>query len=218
LWQPGKVYPDSYELAVPGGVNDRAPLLATLYVGFIDPISGTPVQAYNKDDVPTEGMVARMPVVPSSKGDFETSNLTPASVAFEDSIRLAGYAYPRVLEASRHNTDSPSMTVRMLWEAQGQPQGEYTAFVHLIEPGGDPVTGFDRPPADHGFATPYWRQGDRFLSDFTLALPLGLPSGAYQVWAGLYRSDSEGDLRLPVQGADRPAQDDRVLLGTIEIQ
>jgi hypothetical protein len=106
----------------------------------------------------------------------------------------------------------------MLWEAQGRPQGEYTAFVHLVEPGGDPVAGFDRPPADHGFATPYWRQGDRFLSDFTLALPPGLPSGAYQLWAGLYRSDSQGDLRLPVQDADRPAQDDRVLLGTIEIK
>jgi 4-amino-4-deoxy-L-arabinose transferase-like glycosyltransferase len=218
LWQPGAVYPDAYELAIPGGVNDRAPLLATLYVGFIDPISGTPVQAYDTDGAPTEGMVGRIPLVPSPKGELETTNLTPASVAFEDSIRLAGYTYPPVLEASQRDTGGPSLTVRMLWEAEGQPQGEYTAFVHLVEPGGDPVAGFDRPPADHGFATPYWRQGDRFLSDYTLALPPGLPAGGYQLWAGLYRSDSQGSLRLPVQDADRPALHDRVLLGTIEIE
>jgi hypothetical protein len=218
MWQPGKVYPDSYELAIPGGVNDRAPLLATLYVGFIDPISGTPVQAYDADGAPTEGMVARIPLVPAPKGDLEPTNLTPANVGFEDSIRLAGYIYPNVLEASQPDTGGSSVTVKVLWEAQGQPKGEYTAFVHLVAPGGDQVAGFDRPPADHGFATPHWRQGDRFTSDFTLALPPGLPSGAYQLWAGLYRSGSQGDIRLPVQDTDRPAQDDRVLLGTIEIK
>jgi hypothetical protein len=51
-----------------------------------------------------------------------------------------------------------------------------------------------------------------------MLLPPDLPPGNYQLWTGLYRSDSQGNDRLPVQDADRPVQDDRVLLGSIAIQ
>ena len=220
LWQPGAIYPDSYELAIPGGLRSRAPLVATLYVGLIDPASGTPFQAYDANGVPVEGMVGQIPLVSSRKGDLSTRDLTPARVTFRDSIRLAGYAYPAVVEGSRQamGKNGSPVVVRLLWEAGGQPQGEYTAFVHLVGPGGDFATGFDRAPVDRGFTTVYWEKGDRFLSDFTMLLPPDLPSGNYQLWTGLYRSDSQGNDRLPVQDADRPVQDDRVLLGSIAIQ
>jgi Dolichyl-phosphate-mannose-protein mannosyltransferase len=220
LWQPGAIYPDSYELALPGGLSSRAPLVATLYVGLIDPASGAPFQAYDANGVPVEGMVGQIPLVSSRKAGLSTRDLTPVRVTFLDSIRLAGYAYPAVVEGPRQATGSNGspVVVRLLWEAGGQPQGEYTAFVHLVRPGGDFVTGFDRAPTDRGFTTAYWEEGDRFLSDFMVSLPPDLPPGNYQLWAGLYRSDSQGNDRLPVQDADRPVQDDRVLLGSMEIQ
>jgi hypothetical protein len=220
LWQPDVIYPDSYEVAIPGGVSSRAPLLATLYVGFVDPATGAPVQATDASGAPAEGMVGRIPLIASQNGEPGSASLAPAQVSFDDAIRLVGYAYPGSIEELRQARDQskPSVVVRLLWEASGQPLEEYTAFVHLVGPDGNFVTGFDRPPADHGFSTTYWEEGDRFLSDFMLALPLGLPSGGYQVWAGLYRSDSQGSVRLPVQDSDLPTQDARVLLGLLEIK
>jgi hypothetical protein len=129
---------------IPGGVNDRAPLLATLYVGFVDPSSGVPVQAYDEDGAETEGMVGRVPLISSGLDDTETGNLTPAEVRFDDSIRLAGYAYPGIVEGQRQTKGSgvSSVVVRLLWEAGGRPQDEY-GLAHLVGPGGV-QTGFDR--------------------------------------------------------------------------
>jgi hypothetical protein len=133
---------------------------------------------------------------------------------------LKGYAYPSMVEGSRqkNNQGISFIVVRLAWEASGQPKNEYTAFMHLVGPGGDFVTGFDRPPADRGFATTYWERGDRFLTDFPLALPPDLPTGTYQVWTGLYQSDSQGRLRLPIIDADRPTRDDRIYLGNVELR
>jgi 4-amino-4-deoxy-L-arabinose transferase-like glycosyltransferase len=220
LWQPGAIYPDSYELAIPGGLSSRAPMLATVYVGFIDPASGAPFQARDANGAPVEGMLGRIPLVSSRKSGLQTRDVTSAHVMFQDSMHLAGYAYPGTVKGPRQAVakDGSSIVVRLLWEASGQPQDEYTAFVHLVGSGGQPVTGFDRLPADGGFTTAYWEKGDRFLSDFTLSLPPDLPPGDYQLWAGLYRSSSQGNIRLPVHDADRPVQDDRVLLGNVKIQ
>jgi 4-amino-4-deoxy-L-arabinose transferase-like glycosyltransferase len=220
LWQPGVIYPDTYELAVPGGVNSRAPLLATLYVGLLDPNADAPLPAIDAGGAAVEGMVGRIPVAPSRQGQHLTDNLTPADVTFDDSMRLAAYAYPVVFERPQQESDQgkSSVVVRLLWEANGRPHDDYTAFVHLVGRGGNLVTGFDRPPADRGYATGYWQEGDRFLSDFTLNLPPGMSPGTYEIWAGLYRSDSQGDSRLPVQRGDRQVRDDRVLLGSIEIR
>jgi hypothetical protein len=220
LWQPGVIYPDTYEVAVPGGVSSRAPLLATLYVGFLDPVADAPLPATGVGGAAVEGMVGRIPLVSSNRNERLTDDLTPVQVTFNDSIRLTGVAFPGVVEASRQEQGegNSSVVVRLLWEADGQPRDEYTAFVHLMGPGEDFVTGFDRPPADHGYATGYWQEGDRFLSDFALKLPPGLYPGIYQVWAGLYRSDSQGNSRLPVQSGDRQVRNDRVLLGPLEIK
>jgi 4-amino-4-deoxy-L-arabinose transferase-like glycosyltransferase len=220
LWQPGVLYPDTYEIAIPGGVSSRGPLLATLYVGFVDPNADTPLPTTDAGGAEVEGMVGKMPLGSSRLAEQQTGNLTPVQVRFDDSIRLAGYAYPGVLERPQQETGqgNSSAVVRLLWEADGQPHDEYTAFVHLVGSGGDFVTGFDRPPAEHGFATGYWQQGDVFLSDFTLILPSGLSPGVYQVWAGLYRTDSQGSARLPAQSSDRQVRDDQVLLGSLEIK
>jgi 4-amino-4-deoxy-L-arabinose transferase-like glycosyltransferase len=220
LWQPGVIYPDTYELAVPGGVSSRAPLLATLYVGFLDPAAAAPLPATDEAGAAMEGMVGRIPLVSSRQVERQADDLAPVRATFGDSIRLSGAAYPSLVEGSRHEAshDTASVVVRLLWEADGQPRDEYTAFVHLVGPGGDFVAGFDRPPADHGYATGYWQEGDRFLSDFTLNLPVGLSPGIYQVWAGLYSSDSQGSARLPVQSSDRQVRDDRVLLGLLEVK
>jgi hypothetical protein len=220
LWQPGVIYPDSYELAIPGGLSKRTPLLATVYAGFIDPASGAPMQAQDANGAPVEGMVGQIPLVSPRRSELPTSDVRPASATFQDSIHLVGYVYPEAVKRPSQTAakDNAPIVVRLLWEASGQPKDEYTAFVHLVGTGGLPVTGFDRQPANGGFSTAYWEKGDRFLSDFPLSVPPDLPPGEYQVWAGLYRSSSEGQIRLPVQDADRPVQDDRVLLGTMEIR
>jgi len=90
------------------------------------------------------------------------------------------------------------LTVEALWVALGQPATDYTAFVHVLDAEGKQVTGYDRAPAGDRFPTPRWRAGDRILSRFEISLPTGLASGTYEVWIGLYESESAGTLRLPV--------------------
>ena len=59
-----------------------------------------------------------------------------------------------------------------------------------------------------------WRAVDRILSEYTLLLPAILDQGKYQVWVGLYESNSGGTLRLPVtEPAGRTTGDGEVLLG-----
>ena len=37
LWQPGAIYADAYPVLIQGEIDERSPLLADVYIGFIDP-------------------------------------------------------------------------------------------------------------------------------------------------------------------------------------
>ena len=139
-------------------------------------------------------------------------NLKAMDADFGNTIRLAGYEY----EARVPLTQTTALTVTLLWEATGTPITDYTAFVHLLDRNGKYVTGFDRPPAENRIPTHYWKPGDRSVSVLTPRVPGGLAPGTYQLWAGLYDTQSKGLARLPVSAANLPVQNQSVLLGTIE--
>ncbi len=71
LWQPGAIYADRYPVRIDRAIDPRAPLLARVYTGFIDPAtekSGRlPVVAHNRagDEIqPFLGTVAVAPAAP----------------------------------------------------------------------------------------------------------------------------------------------------------
>lgn len=215
LWQPGALYRDSYRVLISRPIDNHAPLLAKVYVGFIDPAterSGRfPISAYNSAGEPVaEPFLATVAIAPLTTPQ-PTAAMQTNGAQFGHVIQLAAEAAPAQLSLQAGAT----FTVTLLWDALAQPATDYTAFVHLLDAQGQRVSGFDQAPAPR-FPTQFWRQGDRIVSTF--ALPLPAAAGDYQLWAGLYETQSGGALRLPITAAaEQITGDGQVQLGRVTI-
>ncbi len=213
LWEPGRIYEDRYQVLISELIDNRSPLRAALYVTFVRPEDTTaPLQAYGADAAPVSPMVGQVDVIPVRPPTRADHGLQAVEVTFGDGIRLAGQGIPATASAGGE------LPITLLWEAQAAPQGDYTAFVHLLDAGGTRLAGFDEPPAANRYPTRFWQPGDRVLSELILALPADLPAGDYGLWAGLYGSESEGEARLPVVAGDRTVQDESILLGMVTVR
>lgn len=195
FWIPGAVYADTYFLRVTRRIETWSPLAARLYVGFIDPATeaeGTylPLPAYDAADQEITPFIGVVTVEPPAAPEF---SLPPEEVGseFGGVIQLDRVAVQR-------SEKTGVLTVEALWVALGQPATDYTAFVHVLDAEGKLVAGYDRAPAGDRFPTHRWRTGDRILSRFEIALPADPVPGTYEVWIGLYESESAGAVRLPV--------------------
>jgi 4-amino-4-deoxy-L-arabinose transferase-like glycosyltransferase len=221
FWAPGALYADPYLLMVTEEIDNRSPVAARLYAGFIDPATeGAPGQrgaflplpAYDAADAEITPFVGSVVVTPRTQPVLDT----PTSVA-------AGSELGSVIRLDRVETEflkeTRFLTTTLLWEAMGTPATDYTAFVHVLDAAGQRVAGFDRAPAGGRFPTSLWRADDRILSEFEIALPAPLPAGTYTVWAGLYETASAGALRLPITAAgELSAGDGQVQLGAFVVE
>ena len=216
LWEAGALYADRYLVRITGAVDGRAPLLARVYTGFIDPATSdqgnfplTARDAAGEEVTPFVGQVA---VSPHAGPD--ASDLIPVSSTFGDVITLVGARVePEGVQAGG------TLTVTLLYEATGTPATDYTAFVHLRGPGGATVAGFDQRPAGDRFPTAAWRAGDRIEAEFPITLPSDLPPGEYTLWTGLYETASGGAVRLPVtQTGGAEAGDGEVEIAGVEVR
>lgn len=216
LWQPGAIYADTYPLLISGPVADWAPLLAHLYIGFVDPQTESsgrfPIPAQTTSgaalDPPFLGQVAIRPREPATLANVELVGATFGGV-----IALSGYA---LSQAEPLQAGQP-LTLTVQWDVLATPAAAYTAFVHVRQ-GGTTVVGFDQAPAGQRFPTQYWRAGDRILDQVPLALPAELPAGEYEVWVGLYETASQGTLRLPITSpGGLGTGDGEVLIGRVRV-
>jgi len=194
LWQPGGIYAESYDLLISGEIDNRSPLLATVYTGFVNPAteeSGRfPITARDETGAEITPFVERVPVRPRRVPQLDEYDLEPLNVIYGDTIALLGYDL-----ALRPEEDT--LEVTLLWQAEVTPATDYTAYVHLLDEDDQRVAGFDQMPATR-FPTRYWRVGDRVVSHFSLALPEEEEVQSYAAWVGLYESDSQGAVRLPI--------------------
>ncbi len=216
LWTANARYPDAYTVRIDEAINVRSPLLATVYAGFIDPASGRadqPLSAIDGAGEPITPFVGNVIIAPHRALDEELLGMTEIAAELGEVIALAGVGVDGGM------ANATSLPVRVLWEAAGQPAADYTAFLHLRAPDGTQIAGTDEAPAQGRFPTSYWRAGDQILSDFDLALPAEVVPGVYELWLGLYESDSAGALRLPVTATgDLPSGDGEVRIATVEIE
>ncbi|MEZ4836950.1 MAG: hypothetical protein R2873_33980 [Caldilineaceae bacterium] len=215
LWQADRIYVDRYRLRVDVEIEERSPLAATVAVGFFDPQTEQPLPVHGAEGEDTKfAAVATVDLLPREIVQIDDLNLQSADVQFGDVIRLTGYRLPDQADATT-TTDEGALTVTLAWEATAAPDSNFTAFVHLIDGAGEQVAGFDQPPAQGRFPTSHWLPGDRIISEFPIPLADVSP-GIYEVWTGLY-ADLAGEVRLPVDSANLPAADQRILLGTVTI-
>ena len=218
LWEPGAIYADQYPVLIQRASKGNLPLLAKVYIGFVDPAteeSGRfPIPAQTTDGTPiTEGpFLGNVAISPAQPPSVDLAQLNPNGAHFGNVIQLAAVDYPPELTLG----STEPFTVTLVWEASGTPATDYAAFVHLLDNAQNRVSGFDQVPLEQ-FPTRYWRAGDRIISQFVLTPPT--TAGEFTLWAGLYEADSGGTLLLPITNdAGQTTGDGRVRIGTMTMQ
>lgn len=110
----------------------------------------------------------------------------PLMADFNGELSLLGYS----IEQTR------TLDITLFWRA-GQPQDDYTVFLHLLGPLGERWGQQDAPPGGGSYPTTAWTKGELILDRHPLPLQPGAPPGEYRLLVGLY---TWPDLRrLPVQ-------------------
>ena len=221
LWRSGAIYADQYLVPIDQPIDPRSPLLARVYVGFVNPetekTDRLPLDAFDaagEQIVPTVQTVVVRPSQPPTIDEF---GLTAVDIQFDDGLRLIGYSALDTVAS-----DAITVSVQLMWEATAEPQNrsqnEYIAYVHLIDESGEQIAGFDQPPAAGRFPTAYWQEEDRIISEFDLMLPTNFAAGTYEMWVGLYTAESAGTARVAVVDAgEMQTQDNQVLIQSLMV-
>jgi hypothetical protein len=170
-WQPGVVYPDTYQVRLPDDVTGHWPL--RIHVGWWKFPEG-----FSLDPIDADGQPLGTVIIPG--GAFASADDSAQTVAemvelvnFGDSIRLLGYT----LEGE---------TLRLLWEATGEMAEDFTVLVFALAD--EYKVGGENTIVAQGDAQPllptrYWRPGEQFISEHHLSSP---PPGDYPIYIGWY--------------------------------
>lgn len=128
----------------------------------------------------------------------------PVGARFADGVELVGLTIDR-------QAASPGLAVDLVWRAGAAPGRDYTAFLHVIGPGGALIAQHDGPPAGGAWPTSFWEPGQVVVDRHVVPLPpAGLgPDALLEV--GLYDPTSGVRLRLLDPGAAQ-AQDEALRL------
>jgi hypothetical protein len=150
------------------------------------------------------------------KPDFVFSDTTlaptvrPLQANLADQLALIGYE-PKATQFA----PGDSFVVNLYWKTIGAMSESYTGFLHLTGPDGRLVTQDDHELGRDFYRTLFWQPGEVVRERYELALPKDIPPGDYTLWAGVYGFPSLR--RLAVRSADKPTQDNRVMLDTLYV-
>jgi hypothetical protein len=194
VWQEGEVIIDEYRLQIPETVEQPQAWRATAI--FYRPEDGArlPVSVAGQASGDTLGLgLVRVGGSHSSAPPVSGRMEPPA--AFGDAILLRWAEVSELAEVS----GEPTIVVTLWWEAVGEPEMDYTAFVHLLDGQGDLVGSGDGPPLNGAFPTSLWQAGDHVVDDHAITTEGRLLPGTYAVEVGWY--DPNTGQRLPVSVA-----------------
>jgi hypothetical protein len=210
LWVPGEVVIDGFAVPVdpdtPPGVYD---VVLGLYNEADPQARSLPIY---RDGQATEQTSIRIGPIkvdgPPSEVVLSEDEPAPAnslSVEFGDPpvIMLRGYDLAQTDEA---------IQVQLYWQSLAQTPINWTTFVHLRNAAGETVAQIDSPPAGGKYPTSLWDAGEMIPDSLQVSIPTELPSGRYDIVAGMY--DLATGERLPIAENTNSS----VVLLTIEIQ
>lgn len=117
-------------------------------------------------------------------GDLDIARVEhQTTIDFTSGMRVVGWN--RALDAS--GQAGRSVHLRLLWETWTTPDFDYSAFLHLVGPGGYVIAGPDHGPGLQIGVLPHvWQPGEVIPDDWTLQIPADAPPGEYQVVVGVY--------------------------------
>lgn len=134
----------------------------------------------------------------------------PVSAAFAGGLRLAGF------DAPDRAAPGSTVTVRLHWEADGPLAGPLTGFLHLGRGrSSQPMLAQHDAPLCPGLPADRWEAGYRYIEARTLSVPAEAEPGQYDLRVGVYQPDNGA--RLAILAADRPAEDDRLILTDFQV-
>ncbi len=198
LWLPDRPWRDTLQVPIaadaPGGAAD---VLVGLYPDGA-PQNRLPAAVAGKaagDHVVSGRVLVRerlpttIPAGATARGDV--LGTTIADGTGRDLLRLEAYQ----VVADRGMVD-----LTLYWRALDTPAGDYTVFVHALDPDGAQLAVADAPPGEGRFPTSLWATGDLVADRHQVRLPAGadLRGLAWQV--GFYLPATGA--RLPARGAD----------------
>ncbi len=130
-------------------------------------------------------------------------------VNFAEGLSMIGYEIkPNSFNAGQE------FIVNIYWQAVHAMPEAYTGFVHLVGPDGQLVAQDDHELGRDFYRTIFWQPGEVIRERYVLTAPKS-PGDSYTLWAGAYGFPSLQ--RLVVRSADKPTQDNRVMLDTISV-
>ena len=204
LWRPGELYEDRYQLEVTDLFEYKSPVLARVYVGFLE-----------------EGLDRLLPV---EEGDLSLESRVVATVEIDafspkpNEMQDALVTFGSIVLQGIYFPDEVSLPgvlpVMLHFRAVSQPEEDLTVFVHVNAPDGTFIAGYDQPSAEGRFPTSRWRVDDTSLGTWPVKLSSSLPPGRYEVWVGLYGTDGVRIPPIDLEGRD--VLHDRILLGTFD--
>jgi hypothetical protein len=137
-----------------------------------------------------------------------------------DSIELLGYDirnWQQAASGKQYYVEGKpqALAITLYWQANKPVNEDYTVFVQLLDSKGHLVTQHDGQPLYGYLPTDDWSPGDVIPDAHQLALPSELPSGWYQLIAGMYILETMA--RLPVHTAYSQSTDDSVALTSLHM-
>ncbi|MDE0198736.1 MAG: hypothetical protein OXK78_11125 [Caldilineaceae bacterium] len=208
LWKPGEVYADTYRILVEEPAVQDSPLLADLYLGFLEEGSEKRLPVQGGDPSVESNLIGEVEIDATVQCPQE---MRGAPVRFGGAVVLNGFQFAEELSGPLRE-----LPVILCFRASAPVDKDLKAFVHLVGPNGEFIAGYDQPPAEGRFPTSRWRAGDASLGTWPVKPPAPLSDGVnLQVWAGLYGPDG---VRLPAASDSLETSHDRVLLGTVTVK
>lgn len=214
-WQRGTVWPDGHALPIP---PETTPGIYRLDVAFNNPDGGL-LTATRPATGEALGEYVTLDFV--RIGSIETPPHTPLRppANLNGLVALNGVTWRNASGAAFEPADTAlapgdALTATLAWEALATMGTDYTVFMHVVGPDGQPLTQADGPPLDGFFPTSFWQPGHAVPDPVSLTIPPDAPAGAYPVHVGMYEF-ATGD-RLPIHRAGDPAGDS-VVVGVLTV-
>ncbi|HID62778.1 MAG TPA: hypothetical protein EYP49_08600 [Anaerolineae bacterium] len=205
-WHKGQLVGDTREIELLPGTP---PGSYQITVNLFDP--------YRREELKPERDLVLGPVdVPRR----EPPPLSALDIVHPLEVDLGGTANFRKVRLLGYNIESgfrpgDNIHLTLFWQALAKMDQNYTVFTHLID-GEKRIWGQkDNPPVDGFYPTSGWEAGEIVRDQYDIPISPDAPPGEYQIEVGMYLVET-GE-RLPVLDEAGQVQDNRVVLGRIQV-
>ncbi len=183
MWEPGRVVGETYR--VPLKQSIEAPTVCRVEVGWYRFTTGERMAAADGAGVQLgdSPLLTRL-AIPGPVPD--RTAFAPIDADLGGQVKLAGYKVD--------GSDLGKLRGRILWEAIGRPEKDYTVFVQALKDG-RVLAQYDSQPLGGRYPTSLWEPGELVADHFELALN-GLRLEGATLVMGMY--DLETMQRLPI--------------------